>query len=231
MALCDVPIARLAKVRLAKIETREMPAKKMNKHELRTRETRELLLQAAEKIFVRDGYEGAELGEIATLAGRTKGAIYAHFRSKEDIFLALVEHHTLRYRAQMEELLAKSTSVEGNIAALRQFTLNLAEDEAWALLLLEFKLFGIRHPESKKRLQSFYAELQSGNKETRYTQLLGPAGKGKKAISRTLAVHTLQPMLSALLLEAKFGPELLGPDAIRKVAGRVFDALLELPSQ
>lgn len=226
MVLCDVAIPRLAK-----IETREMPAQKINKHELRTKETRELLLQAAEKIFVRDGYEGAELGEIAALAGRTKGAIYAHFKSKEDIFLALVEHHTLRYRAQMEGLLAKSTSVEGNMAALREFSLNLVKDEAWALLFLEFKLFTIRHPESKKRLQSFYAELLSGNKEVRYTQLLGPAGKGKKAISRTVAVHTVNPMLSALLLEAKFNPELLGPDAIRKVASRVFDAMLEVPSE
>jgi AcrR family transcriptional regulator len=226
MVLCDVAIPRLAK-----IETREMPAQKVNKHELRTKETRQLLLQAAEKIFVRDGYEGAELGEIAALAGRTKGAIYAHFDSKEDIFLALVEHHTLRNRAQMEELLAKSTSVEGNMAAFRQFILNLVEDEAWALLLLEFELFTIRHPESKKRLQSFYAGVLAGNQEERYAQLLGPAGKGKKAISRTIAVHTLRPMLSALLLEAKFDPELLGADAIKKVAGRVFDALLDVPPQ
>jgi AcrR family transcriptional regulator len=226
MVLCDVAVPRLAK-----IETSEMPAQKVNKHELRTKETRQLLLQAAEEIFVRDGYEGAELGEIAALAGRTKGAIYAHFKSKEDIFLALVEHHALRYRAQMEELLAKSTSVEGNLAAFRQFSLSLAEDEAWALLLLEFKLFTIRHPEAKKRLQTFYAEILSGNKEARFAQLLGPAGKGKKAISRTLAVHTLHPMLSALLLEAKFDPELFGADAIKKVASRVFDALLEVPSQ
>src|SRR5260370_19807122 len=202
---------------------------KVNKHELRTKETRALLLQADEKIFVRDGYEGAELGEIAALADRTKGAIYAHFKTKEEIFLALVERHTLRYRAQMEELLGKSTSVEGILAAFRQFSLNLAEDAAWALLLLEFKLFTIRHPESKKRLQSFYAEVLSGNKEARYTQLLGPAGKGKKAISRTIAVHTLRPMLSALLLEAKSDPELLGEDAIKKVASRIFDAMLEVP--
>ena len=58
-----------------------MPPKPLNKNEQRTRETRELLLRSAESIFVRDGYERAELGEIATLAGRTKGAIYAHFKS------------------------------------------------------------------------------------------------------------------------------------------------------
>jgi len=208
-----------------------MAAPKLNKHELRTKETRELLLQSAETIFVRDGYEGAELGEIASLAGRTKGAIYAHFKSKEEIFLALVEHHTKRYRAQMEALLAKSTSVEGNMAALREFTINLAEDEAWALLLLEFKLFSIRHPEAKTRVQRFHAELLSGNPEKKYAELLGPAGKGKKAISRTLEVHSVHPMLSALLLEAKFDPELLSPDAIKRVAGKVFDALMEVPPQ
>ena len=73
----------------------------MNKHELKTRETRALLIAAAETIFVRDGYEGAELGEIAALAGRTKGAIYAQFASKEDIFLALIEERTRIYREEM----------------------------------------------------------------------------------------------------------------------------------
>src|ERR1700731_4792540 len=102
-----------------KMKPEQMPVKTANRHELRTRETRALLLAAAETIFVRDGYEGAELGEIAALAGRTKGAIYAQFKSKEDIFLALIEDRALRYRAQMEGLLAKSTTVEGNKAALR----------------------------------------------------------------------------------------------------------------
>ncbi len=74
-----------------------MNVKPANKHELRTQETRALLLTAAETIFVRDGYEGAKLGEIAALAGRTKEAIYAQFKSKEDVFLALVEARTNCY--------------------------------------------------------------------------------------------------------------------------------------
>jgi AcrR family transcriptional regulator len=207
----------------------EMTVKTANKHELKTRETRELLLRAAETIFVRDGYEGAELGEIAALAGRTKGAIYAQFESKEDIFLALVEDHRLRYRALAEQLLAESTTVEGNIAALRSFYLKLAEDETWALLLLEVKLFAIRHPKSKKRLQSVFAEAISPKDEKRIADILGPAGKGKNAISRVVAIQTMQPMLSALVLETKFDSAMLGEDVIRKVVGRIFDALLEIP--
>jgi AcrR family transcriptional regulator len=199
----------------------------MNKHELKTRETRALLIAAAETIFVRDGYEGAELGEIAALAGRTKGAIYAQFASKEDIFLALIEERTHRSRQEMEALLAKSTSVAGNLAALRTFYLKRADDEAWNILLLEFKLFAMRHPESKKRLQELYAGLLSPDYEIRFARLLGAAAKGKDAISRVEAVQALQPMISGLVLEAQLGTNFSGKNVIKKVTSRVFDALLK----
>lgn len=206
----------------------EMTTQTTNKHELRTRETRARLLQAAETIFVRDGYEGAELGEIAALAGRTKGAIYAQFKSKEDIFLALIEDHTKCYRAQMEKVLARSTSIEENIAAVRDFYLQRAADQAWSLLLLEFKLFAMRHPESKKRLESFYSGILSEYDEKRIADILGPAAKGKNAISRVVAIQSLQPMISGLAVEAQLKGTLSDKNVIRKVATRIFDALLEV---
>ena len=206
-----------------------MTVKTANKHELRTRETRALLLQAAETIFVRDGYEGAELGEIATLAGRTKGAIYAQFESKEDIFLALIEDRSNGHRARMEKILAESPSVDENIAALRRFYLERTQDQAWSLLLLEFKLFAMRHPESKKRLQRLYAGMISRKDESRLAGILGGAAKGKDAISRVIAIQSLQPVISALVLEAQLETNLSGRNVIQKVADRIFDALMEVP--
>jgi AcrR family transcriptional regulator len=205
---------------------RTMTDKKINKHELRTRETRELLLHAAEKIFVRDGYEGAELGEIAALAGRTKGAIYAQFKSKEDIFLALIQQHTAHHRAEMAGMLAKSTSIEENLAALRKFYLRLLEDKAWALLFLEFKLYAIRHPESKEKLQKHFDEVMPAGQERRYVELLGPAGKGKYGLSRTEGVKTIQPVISALAVETALLPDFLDDLALKKVANLIFDALM-----
>jgi AcrR family transcriptional regulator len=208
-----------------------MIVKTANKHELKTRETRTLLLQAAETIFVRDGYEGAELGEIAALAGRTKGAIYAQFKSKEDIFLALIEDRTRGYRAQMEEMLAKSTTVEGNLTALRNFYLERLHDQAWSLLLLEFKLFAMRHPESKKRLQNLYAGMLSSNDEKRLTDILGAATKRKDAISRVVAIQSLHPVISALVLEAQLETNLGDKNVIKKITNRIFDALMEIPKR
>ena len=212
-----------------KIES-AMTVKTANKHELKTRETRTLLLRAAETIFVRDGYEGAELGEIAALAGRTKGAIYAQFKSKEDIFLALIEDRVTDSRARMEKALAASTSVAENIAVVRAFYLERSQDHAWALLLLEYNLFVLRHPESKKRLQERFAALLSPNDEDRLVGFLGPVPDRPNAISRVVAIHTLQPLISVLSLEALLETNLSDPDVVRNVFNRVFDALLDLRS-
>ena len=62
-----------------------------NKHQIRTEQTTGKLLRSAMKIFVRDGFKAARLEEIAKDAGYTRGAFYAHFESKEDLFLALLE--------------------------------------------------------------------------------------------------------------------------------------------
>jgi hypothetical protein len=51
-----------------------MPNQTLNKNQSRTLETRKRLLEAAEEVFVRNGYEGAQLAEIASAAGRSKGA-------------------------------------------------------------------------------------------------------------------------------------------------------------
>ena len=203
-----------------------MTIKATNKHELKTRETRALLLQAAETIFVRDGYEGAELGEIAALAGRTKGAIYAQFKSKEDIFLAMIEQRATCRRFEMEKTLANATTIEENIAAVRNFFLQWVDDKAWPLLLLEFKIFAMRHPESKKRLQGLYSLLYKTNEE-RLTELLGPAAKGKDAISREIAIKSLQPVISGLALEAQVNTVLADKNVLRKVTGRIFDVLMD----
>src|SRR5258708_11198143 len=204
-----------------------MPSKLLNKNELRTKETRDLLLRSAETIFVRDGYEGAELGEIASLAGRTKGAIYAHFTNKEDLFIALFAERMTLYADRMREMLGGSTSVEQNLQIFRKFYVGTLEDKNWLLLLLEFKLFAIRHPESKERLQKVHKELlPQAHKEEEVAKVFGSGGHGKTALSRSVGVATLAPILSALAVEAQFEPALLEEHALKKVAARLFDALL-----
>ena len=52
--------------------------------------TRERILQAALRLFARDGYEAVSIADIAGELGVTKGALYRHYRSKRDILESIV---------------------------------------------------------------------------------------------------------------------------------------------
>ncbi|MFF5707108.1 ScbR family autoregulator-binding transcription factor [Streptomyces sp. NPDC012794] len=53
--------------------------------QVRAIRTRRAILSAAAKIFEERGYQAATISEILTAAGVTKGALYFHFQSKEDL--------------------------------------------------------------------------------------------------------------------------------------------------
>ena len=76
----------------------------------------ELLLDAAERLFLRRGYVNVSLQQIADEAGFTKGAAYYHFQSKEDIFLAVSQRILLSLIATVKTtFLREDHSVEDNL--------------------------------------------------------------------------------------------------------------------
>jgi AcrR family transcriptional regulator len=66
--------------------------------------TRARLLQAAARVYAQRGFAGATLDQVAADAGFTKGAVYAHFGSKEKLLLALLQEHLAGQIAEQLEL-------------------------------------------------------------------------------------------------------------------------------
>ena len=64
--------------------------------------TRDLLLDAAERVFQRRGVSRTSLQEIAQEAGLTRGAIYWHFDNKADVFDAMLRRVTLPMVANLK---------------------------------------------------------------------------------------------------------------------------------
>lgn len=50
------------------------------------------ILQAAMRVFARDGYHRAKMEAVAEEAGIGKGTVYEYFKSKTDLFLVLYDH-------------------------------------------------------------------------------------------------------------------------------------------
>jgi AcrR family transcriptional regulator len=64
-------------------------------------ETRKRLLRAAAEVFAERGYDGTRVADIATAAGVSNGALYAHFGSKAELLVAALRAHGPRLLAEM----------------------------------------------------------------------------------------------------------------------------------
>jgi AcrR family transcriptional regulator len=184
--------------------------------------TRDLLLSAAEQVFARVGYEKAQVEEIAEAAGFSKGALYAHFKSKEELFLGLYETKTASYLAKLRNVLDSAPTREGKIDAFRSFYIDLSKEKDWALITLEVKLFIRRHPEVKERLRRIDEHVGDSIEGT-LTRLLGNSVRA--------AGEALGGIFSALVLEADLEPDVLPERKMRAMLGTTFDALLGLRDQ
>src|SRR5712671_687588 len=94
----------------------------------RTRATRRKLLDAAKRIFAQDGFEAARLEDIAAGAGYTRGAFYANFKDKEEIFFALLEEWVRERIETLTSALRRHSNPAEKLLALRTHYAELATD-------------------------------------------------------------------------------------------------------
>ena len=201
-----------------------MPAV-LNKHQRKTETTQRRLLQAAYRIFARDGFEAARIDNIATEAGYTRGAFYAHFASKEDLFFALVEHQSLRFLEVIRAALAECSTDRERMITLRDFYIAKLSERRWSILILEFKLYALRHPARRAKLAAAYrsvrAKLQWGEAAGLCADCLGPTPE-----ERELTRIALQVLLQGLVLELAYDPAGISETQASDLLRRLFDLMV-----
>ena len=126
----------------------------------RREQTQERLLDAAGRVFARRGFHDASVDEVAEAAGYTKGAVYSNFRSKEELFLALLDQRLAGQLEQVEALYAIESSEELRDAMHGRTEEELAEARDFAVLIVEFWLYAMRHPAARAELATRYRQLR-----------------------------------------------------------------------
>jgi AcrR family transcriptional regulator len=199
----------------------------LSRRQERAEMTRARLIQSAEKVFARDGFEAAKLEEIAADAGYTRGAVYANFESKEDLFFALLESEISARVALLEREMDKARDPGAKLKAMRDFFLNNTLDRRWCLLALEFKLFAVRHPEVKRRLAAMhrrFVEPRVGFLE----EVMSALGRELPASAYAMGV-SLAALGNSLTLEHMLDPSLMDEKDVRPVMANFFDSLTSAP--
>jgi TetR/AcrR family acrAB operon transcriptional repressor len=125
-------------------------------------DTRERILHSASRVFASKGLQKATLDEVASDAGMTKGAIYWHFKSKNDLFFALLDD---RFRECTSPLMGEVDAASRQalaadpLSAMTQMfkasVLRCTQDAEWPRLYFEC-VAQTRDPEVRSRLADFY---------------------------------------------------------------------------
>ena len=183
-------------------------------------ETRRALLDAAARVFARQGLHGASVEAVSEEAGFSRGALYSNFKSKEDLFLALYEERIDRRRRELREVMQRAGDpAEGIAPASANVMQSLDREREWFLLYFEFVLHAARDAEFADRFERLreqgLAELADGI----------AAGLEKAELESTLEPADLALALKALTYGLTL-ERLVNEDAVPgELLGRVMELI------
>lgn len=119
----------------------------LSRREARRLDRRDAILAVAKTYFLEHGYAGTTMSGIAATLGGSKGTLWSHFPSKEELFSAVLDRVASAYRAQLSQILDPSSPLEPTLLrACRSLLEKVCSTEAIALHRLIYAESG-RFPE------------------------------------------------------------------------------------
>jgi AcrR family transcriptional regulator len=122
---------------------------------------RQAILAAAIGVFAQHGFAAATTDAIASAAGLSKGGLYWHFKSKDDILAALLDQFFNQELAVLEQLAVASGSTSMRLRQLgAQAADAMLQMEPVLPVLLEFYALAARQTQVRARIQTYYQRYQ-----------------------------------------------------------------------
>ena len=121
--------------------------------------TRLRLIESAERLFVRRGFDDASVDEISEMAGYSRGAFYSNFDNKEQVFLAVIDR---RRPEPLDDILQQVSEPVERRAAVRNWFSNQWRLKDFIALRMEFSRRAVRD----RSVRTHLAELLRQELET-----------------------------------------------------------------
>ena len=90
--------------------------------------TRQKLVDVARQLFAKNGLENTTMNDIAVASGRGRRTLYTYFKSKEEVYYAVIESELERLSDRMDEVAAKDTRPQDKIIELIYTHLNMIKE-------------------------------------------------------------------------------------------------------
>lgn len=210
------------------LATEDGLAPKTGVQALRSERTRDALLAAAEMIFARDGFEASRIEDIAAEAGRSRGAFYANFQNKTEVFLALRTRAMQQRAREIRTRLNEAHDEASRMEAVNRHIVEQVCDTQSLLLEIEFKLFALRHPEMLAELAGKHLEASTRVHQQELAEFYADITDVAPMRRKTLAIEAL---LDGFALNAAFSPEVLDRSYLETLIPQLLASVLTQRNQ
>lgn len=137
---------------------------------------REKILRAAKELFIKNGYNATTTGDIVKYSGSSKGNLYHHFKTKENLFLEILNSEDAEWYAKWREEEKKCQSNREKFYLYNELSLKTEFYYPLQTAIMEF--YSVEH-ESKhieekindleqRYVNTYYEIFSAGNRENEW---------------------------------------------------------------
>ena len=180
-----------------------------------------LILQAAEEMLVEKGYHETSMEEIAVRVGISKGTIYGHFASKEDLIIALVERDMRTFLEGIAPVIEQHSTPRTRLEALLRYIMtDLLQKQVYLFSSVAHSLnIKCQEPEREARLHGLWQRL------TEQIIALIEEGKATGDFNRELSTEAMLYAFFSLFAPRSFRKHIV-KDA--KMPQQLIDQLIQI---
>ncbi|MCU0391618.1 MAG: TetR/AcrR family transcriptional regulator [Thermoflexibacter sp.] len=123
---------------------------------------RNVIIDAAERVFFKEGIENASMDQVATEAELSKGTLYLYFKSKEELYKAIVIRGFIALKRKLKEALVPAENGLQNVKAISKAYIEFSKEYLGyfnAILYYQNDQFDKRNMDSPHSIES----LEGGN--------------------------------------------------------------------
>lgn len=183
-------------------------------------QTRARVLDAAQAMFMKKGFVGASVEDIALAAGYTRGAFYSNFSSKSELLVELLRRDHDAMQVELRAIFAGGASREEMEARVLTYYSRMPQDNKLFLLWVEAKLLAARDARFRVRFNAFMKEKR--DRLMAYIDEFAARAGTPVTIEPELLVLGLMGLCDGVQFLATADPQHVTPPLVEAVLGQFF---------
>lgn len=183
-------------------------------------QTRTKILQAAQKLFAKSGYDGTTIRDLAKKAGVAEGTLFRHFTNKKAILIELATEGWVEILTDLLTELSEMSSYKAVAQVMRRRMLNISHNaDMMKVCFLEAQF----HPELRDKIQSEVIEKMTDVAEAFFATAM------ERGVYRQMNPKLVARVFLGMFAIAGFSQQtLLEPDASPQAMQEMAEGLADI---